>query len=227
MANFQNIKALTLEKEGGLSNATTDYASRNPSPYIHNGVSGWHTNKGVTYTTFVEASKKFGFENNENNFINMPDSIWDKIAKGMFWDSLNLDKLKSDGVAFQLFSWKWGAGSGWYSRMKNYLNSKGIDWDKSSATLYIAVNQLIDKQGEKKTIDDLQAEQIAFYESLNQPANIKGWINRVVDTTKYAYRYIQGVTYKHQEIVNYGLWGVIIIGVSGLTYWYYKKKLKK
>ena len=93
MGNFQDIKPLTLKWEGGLSRATTDTASKNPSPYIHNGVSGWHTNKGITYQTFKAAANKYGFVNNAENFINMPDAIWDKIAKGLQYDPLLESKM--------------------------------------------------------------------------------------------------------------------------------------
>jgi hypothetical protein len=225
MANFKDIKDLTLKWEGGLSRATTDNASKNPSPCVHNGVSGWHTNRGITYTTFVEASKKYGFANNCDNFINMSDAIWDKIAKGLFWDDLNLDTLKSNGVAFQVFSWHWGAGYGWLPRMQRYLSSKGIYWDKKPSTLATALNKLIDKQGEKKTIDDLNEQQKEFYTSLNQPVYTKGWINRIEDTTRYAYTYIGKLISKNKN--NFALIGVALIGSSLLAYWYYKNKYKK
>lgn len=227
MARFEDIKGLTLKWEGGLSRATTDTASRNPSPCVHKGVSGWHTNRGVTYGTFVEASKRYGFANNCENFINMPDAIWDKIAKGRFWDNLNLDNLKSNGVAFQIFSWHWGAGYGWFNRMKNYLSQKGIEWDKKASTLATALNKLIDKQGEKQTIDELTEQQKQFYTSLNQPVYTKGWINRVVDTTKYAYTYIGKIgDIVKKNKTNFALIGVLLIGSSLYAYWYYKNKYK-
>jgi hypothetical protein len=226
MANFQNIKGITLQKEGGLSRATTDSASRNPSPYVYQGKTGWHTNKGVTYTTFVEASKRYGFANNEQNFIYMPEAIWDKIAKGMYWDYLKLDNLKSDGVAIQLFSLVWG-GLGWFNRMQKYLSSKGINWDKSPSTLTNAINTLIDRQGEKQTIDDLDVVQQEYYKALNQPANTRGWINRVKDTTKYAYNYIGkviNVVTENKKTRNYVLLGVGLLIISSVSYLYFKNR---
>ena len=224
MGNFQDIKPLTLKWEGGLSRATTDTASKNPSPYIHNGVSGWHTNKGITYQTFEAAANKYGFVNNAENFINMPDAIWDKIAKGLFWNDLNLDNVKSNGVAFQLFSWHWGAGRGWFPRMQRYLTSKGVNWDKKSSTLSGAINQVIDKQGEKQTISDLDTQQQEFYSSLKQPANIKGWINRIKETTSYAYSFLGRVYSENKKTINYSLLGLGIILISITTFYYFKKK---
>lgn len=190
MGTFNNIIPLTKKWEGGLSRNKKDTASKYPSPYIYKGSTGWHTNKGITYPVFVTASKKFGFENNAKNFLTMPDEIWNKIAKGFYWDKLKLDNLKSDAISFQLFSWLWGAGTGWYNRMQKYLFSKGIKWNKTSDTLYQAINILIQNQGEKKTVDELQQQQVEFYKSINQPAFEKGWINRVIDTTKFAYNYL-------------------------------------
>jgi hypothetical protein len=222
MANFQYIKPLTIKWEGGLSRATTDTASKNPSPYVHNGVSGWHTNKGITYQTFEAAAKKFGFKNNSENFITMPDFIWDKIAKGLFWDDLKLDSLKSNGVAFQLFSWHWGAGLGWLPRMKKYLISKGIEWNQKPSTLSDAINKLIDKQGESQTISDLDTQQQEFYISLNQPVYTKGWINRIKDTTSYAYSFVGRIYGQNKPILNLLLGIVLIVGSI-----YYYKKMKK
>lgn len=223
MANFQDIKGLTLKKEGGLSRATTDTASKRPSPYVYKGLTGWHTNKGVTYQTFENAAIKYGFQNNAENFLTMPDSIWDKIAKGLYWDDLNLDNLKSNGVAFQLFSWHWGAGFGWFPRMKRYLTSKGIEWNQKASTLTEAVNKLIDKQGEQKTISDLDTQQQEYYISLNQPANTKGWISRVKDTTAYAYSYVGQVYTQNKKTINYSLLGIGLILITLISYRYYKK----
>ena len=140
---------------------------------------------------------------------------------------MNLDTLKSNGVAFQLFSWKWGAGSGWYNRMQRYLSSKGVNWDKQSSTLADAINQVIDKQGEKQTIDDLDAQQKEFYTSLNQPVNIRGWINRIEDTTRYAYGYIGkkiGEIYSgNKKKINYTLIGIGLIALSIFAWKQYKK----
>jgi hypothetical protein len=224
MGNFQDIKPLTLKKEGGLSRASTDTARFYPSPYEYKGLTGWHTNKGITYKAFEIAANKYGFQNNSENFINMPDYIWDKIAKGSYWDVLNLDQLKSNGVSFQLFSWIWGAGTGWFPRMKKYLTSKGIDWNGKSSTLAVAVNQLIDKQGEKQTISDLDTQQQEYYTSLNQPANIKGWINRIKETTSYAYSFLGRVYSENKKTINYSLLGLGIILISITTFYYFKKK---
>jgi len=45
MADIKYITGFTEKWEGGLSRATTDTASKNPSPYTYKGQTGWHTNK--------------------------------------------------------------------------------------------------------------------------------------------------------------------------------------
>jgi len=128
MADIKYIIPFTYKWEGGLSNAKTDSASANPSPYIYKGVGGWHTNKGVTYPVFKAGASKYGYADTSDNFLTMPEDIWLKIAKGGFWDKLNLDTLKSQAVANVLFSWQWGSGYGWITRVSDYLKSKGINW---------------------------------------------------------------------------------------------------
>ena len=227
MANFWNIKSLTLKKEGGLARVTSDTASKNASPCVHNGLMGWHTNKGVQWSTFKSFSKTFGYEASCENFINMPDSIWDKIAKNGYWDELNLDNLNSDGIAFQLFSWHWGRGYGFYGALQDYLTSKGVSWNKKSSTMSSALNQVIDKQGEKQTIDDLTEVQKKDYTSINQPLNLKGWLNRIEDTTKYAYTFIGkkvGQVYSdNKKKISYGLIGIGLITITIFAWKYYKK----
>lgn len=180
MATINNIVDFTLKWEGGLSRNTNDTASSYPSPYVYKGQTGWHTNKGITYATFEAASKKLGFENNADNFLTMPQNIWLKIAKSLYWDTLHLDDVKSQAIANLLFSWTWASGYGWRNRVKNYFSSKDIDWSISDySALPDNINSLTKKYGEKKISDELFEQYKEFYISLNQPANIGGWLNRL------------------------------------------------
>ena len=73
MANYRNIVSFIKSKEGGLSSATTDTASRNPAP-CGNGSNGkpYHTNKGVTWETFSSNASSLGYTASCSNFLNMP-----------------------------------------------------------------------------------------------------------------------------------------------------------
>lgn len=86
------------------------------------------------------------------------------------------------------------------------------------------LNNNNNNQGEKQTISDLDKQQQEFYTSLNQPANVRGWINRIKETTSYAYSFLGRAYNENKEILNYGLLGIGIIIVSFASYFYYKKK---
>jgi len=212
MANIQSIIGLTKKEEGGLSKAKTDTASKYPSPYEYNGSYGWHTNRGVTYQAFKSLSSKLGYINNRENFINMPDSIWLKIAKNGYWDTVNLDQMKSQALANLFFSWQWGAGFGWRNRIKRYLKTKNIEWSINNLKgLPDLINDLVSREGEKKILDELIEQYKEFYISLNQPANIKGWLNRAERLKNYAYTLLDEVK-ENSKILPLLVAGLIITG---------------
>lgn len=209
MADIKYIIPFTYKWEGGLSNAKTDSASANPSPYIINGVGGWHTNKGITYAVFKAGATKYGYQDTLENFKDMPHEIWLKIAKGGYWDTLGLDAMKSQAVANVMFSWCWGSGYAWVPRVSAYLKSKGIDWVGGNwvgGKLKLApdfkqitpkLNELIDKQGEQQTFNDLIEQKKQFLLSLGEKSNpktakypegvyTKGWLNRLNDLQTYS-----------------------------------------
>lgn len=212
MADIKEIIPHTKKWEGGLSRATSDTASQFPSPYYYRGVYGWHTNKGITYQTFKEGSKNLGYIDSLENFIFMPDEIWLKIAKNLYWDKLNLDALNSQAIAQILFSWTWASGYGWRNRVQKYLQSKNIVWDKDQIkSVSDKFNQLIKAQGERKTFDELVDQYKQFYISLNQPANIKGWLNRLEDLKSFSESFIKK---------NAGSIGGTILLIAGVYFAY-------
>ena len=230
MADIKAIIPFTYKWEGGLSRATTDTASKNPSPYEYKGVKGWHTNKGITYPVFKEGSKTLGYEDNAQNFLTMPEDIWLKIAKNKFWDVLKLDTVKSQAVANLMFSWIWGSGYAWRNRMVNYLKTKGIDWNKNDfSALAKNLNSLTDKEGEKKIFDELVEQKKQFLLSLNQPANEKGWLRRLDDLKNYSYTLIGKTfeatkeTIKRHPLRTIAVAALLVVG----GYFAYVKLIKK
>jgi lysozyme family protein len=176
MANYKVVIPYFLKKEGGLSRATTDTASRNPSPCVYNGVTGWHTNKGVTWSTFVSNANKLGYAATCANFIAMPANIWGLIFKKSYWDYWRSDDIPQQSIA-DFMTWSvWGSGAGGSkSFLSKFLKTKGIQ-----ATTYdqirSAMLQLAEKN-EKQTWLDLIQYRSDWYVTLNQPANLKGWRN--------------------------------------------------
>ena len=79
--------------EGGLSRATTDTASSNPAPWTYKGQSGWHTNKGITYATFISNASRLGYAPTAENFFLMPDALWLKILTGAYINAFPLDEI--------------------------------------------------------------------------------------------------------------------------------------
>lgn len=228
MADIKYIVPFTLKWEGGLANAKTDTASKNPSPWNWTDpktkvTAPAHTNKGVTYAAFKSAADKYGFANTQDNFFKMPEDIWLKITKGGYWDKLNMDAVKSQAVANVIFSWQWGSGYAWVPRISKYLASKGINWTGGNwvgKTFKVApdfnqistkLNELINKIGEKQAVDDLLQQKKEFLLSLSQAPNgpnpggvyTKGWLNRLADLQKYNYSLLgQAVTNSINSTMN-------------------------
>lgn len=57
MEKYKHIIPHILKWEGGLSNHKNDSASKNPCPVTYNGVSGYHTNRGITWNTPVSGGR--------------------------------------------------------------------------------------------------------------------------------------------------------------------------
>lgn len=180
MADSHHIRKFIQSWEGGLSRATTDKASANPAPWEYNGQTGWHTNKGITYTAFASMAPKLGYDITPANFFLMPDDIWDKIYKTGYWDVWGLDRMKSQAVADLIADFAWGSGAaGSLRSIKTYLTTKG-------KTIYTfneavkAINELT-LLHEEETFRELINWRANFFKSLNQPANIDGWLNRLIN----------------------------------------------
>ena len=89
MANYKKIMPFVRKWEGGLSNNKSDNASKNPSPCEYNGKKGWHTNKGVTWTTF-KGSANLGYT---ANHIVVKAIFYDKNGKYLDSDYDNIYDL--------------------------------------------------------------------------------------------------------------------------------------
>lgn len=180
MADYREVIPFHYAWEGGLSRALTDTASRNPAPWPYKGYSDWHTNKGITYTTFISNASKLGYAPTPENFFTMPHEIWGKIFKIIYWDGLFLTDIKSDAIAAALSNWSWGSGVvGSFTQIRKYLATKGINVTNAKQAAQ-AFNSLIDSEGEEKIFMELIEFRKNFFISLNQPANLKGWLNRLI-----------------------------------------------
>ena len=186
MADASKIIPHILQWEGGLSRNPADSASKNPAPCAYNGKTGYHTNKGVTYTTFTSLAKSLGYEPTCDNFFTMPNDIFLKIFKTGYWNGFKLDEYNSQKIANIVVSWAWASGAyGAYKQLKKFFEKEyGI---KLTGTYNENINRIRDIFNEKSKTDetDLYKKLLSsyknFYISLNQPTFIKGWLNRLTD----------------------------------------------
>lgn len=187
MAVYTKIVSFIKSKEGGLSSATTDTASNNPSN-CGNGSNGkpYHTNKGITWGTFKGLSSKLGYSATCDNFLKMPDSIWGKIYKDGYWNPMQGDRIQNQAIANSFVEMAWGSGvgsntstKGAIAYLKNFFKSK---YNKSFDTITQIVDYVneLDSNGQTPELfEKLYDFRKSLYTSFNQPSNLKGWINRL------------------------------------------------
>ena len=180
MAQITDALISYLQKsEGGLSRSTKDTASSYPSPYVYNGQRGWHTNKGITFKTFESSAAGAGYSVTQDNFLKMPNEIWGKILKMYYWDPMYCNLYESQAIANAVVDFAWASGTGGSKKaLIKYLGKKGIKVD-GPISIAKAFNNLAKKDGELQVFNDLIDERKRFFKSLNQPANEKGWLNRM------------------------------------------------
>lgn len=185
MADSTKIMPFFLAKEGGLSRSVLDTASSNPCPYQNpkTGLTGYHTNKGVTWTTFQNSADSIGYDKNDYNlFFEMPENIWGSIYKSKYWDPYYLDQMKSQIFANIIVSWAWGSGlAGAEKQLANFLRTKKgvVDSNITKPEILQHFNNLVND--EVNTANELYDWRERFFNSLNQPTFLKGWLNRLED----------------------------------------------
>lgn len=181
MADYKNIVSHTLYHEGGKSRDPEDNAAKNPVP----DGTGYHTNKGVTWSTFVSLGPKIGYNPTAQLFYVMPTEIWLKIYKQGYWDKIGGDGIKSQAIANMLAQRAWGSGSKKANEMiQQLLNEFGfkipIDGKTGSETIS-AINQATStKIKERKFYDAFYKKNMAWLQSLSDWWKYKnGWNKRM------------------------------------------------
>jgi len=192
MADYKIVIPFILKWEGGLSRATTDTASRNPSPCTFNGQTGWHTNKGVTWATFTTLASRLGYAATCTNFQRMPEDIWGKIFKVGFWDAIGGDQIKSQAIANVAADFAWGAGPfRAVQRLQmavNNISSNKIAVDGKIGPRTIAA---VNNTNQLALFNEYTKLKDQFYKNLpGQEANQRGWSNRHNDLLEFSKKYI-------------------------------------
>lgn len=172
------------KQEGGLSRDPDDNASSNPCPYPYKGKTGYHTNKGITWTTFTSMAKVIGYSPTAENFFKMPFKIWFDILKNGYMKPYNLDEIDHlPRIQAVIITWAWGSGVAGSERYLARFQRKqfGIqDNDIKPIEITRNFNQHVNKLNEKKIFLQL-CEQRAFdFSQMSDfPKYKNGWLNRL------------------------------------------------
>ena len=103
MADYKKIVSIVKSKNKGFSwsmgsqEAPCDLGTTDTKSFF--GIKKNNTSYGITWDEFKQNANSLGYIANCDNFINMPDTIYNVIFKKVYWDSIQGDKIKNQGVA--------------------------------------------------------------------------------------------------------------------------------
>ena len=183
MTIIEKYVAFTKKWEGGLSRDKSDSASSFPCPTPYKGKTGYHTNAGITYKTWVSF---FGTDNDARFYL-MNAADWFKIFKTGYWDGVRGDAYNSQNIAVFVTGMAWGSGVKQASKsLQVAINHCGllctIDGIIGSKTILLA-NSI----EPRKLFDELINERKRFFYAIATGKNAKflnGWLNRLSDYQK-------------------------------------------
>lgn len=183
---LQKLVPFIQKWEGGLSRDPHDRASAYPAPWVYNGKSGWHTNKGITFSTFQSNAHKLGYKVSPENFFLMPDALWLKILKNGFMMSYPLHKIDHlPRIQAVIITWAWGSGLyGSERRLANFQREvMGIkDSNITKAEIVEIFNRKITPFNEKMWFEKLCDRRLEDFKRMGTwGAHGRGWTRRLND----------------------------------------------
>ena len=222
MVNYKNLVPFIKIKEGGISGTPKDSASKNPSPCGKDRQGfPYHTNKGVQWATFKLLASKGGYTASCENFLKMPDDIWNRIYKVGFWDEIQGDRIQNQAIANTFVEMVWGSGLGSVNRgtgTLGWLNSffkKNYNQNLTSITQMVNFVNKLDNEGKTPELfEKLNNFRASKYKALNQPAFTKGWLNRL--NAFYILNKPYAISKKEKTSITLG----VILIVAGATLYY-------
>lgn len=160
MADHRKILEHVKSHEGGYSADPVDNASSDPSPII--GLDKRypslpvHTYRGVTWRTWKNYSAKKGMAVSADKFVGMSLAVWEDLLKTLYWDSIQGDSIKSQGIAEMIFEAVWGGGAQRFNiDLQTYLQKRGYDIKADGAVGPKTVAALNAYTKSKKNEEDL------------------------------------------------------------------------
>ena len=195
MANYRALIPHIMKWEGGYSSDPKDTARTVATSKLLNG-HPIHTNKGITFATWLNSASKLGHPKTEQAFLNMTSEQWGKIMKEFYWDYVVGDKIQSQAIAEILTEIVWGSGPGGLKPnvvlMQKFLKDKGYDpkgIDGRMGTNTVnALNKFTFEKGaagEKQIVDLIwnnRVKQLKGYPTAKD--HLSGWMNRMNDWYK-------------------------------------------
>jgi hypothetical protein len=207
MADYKNLVPFILKAEGGLSGIRADSASKNPSNCGRDKKGNpYHTNKGITWSTFQSFSKTAGYEASCSNFLSMPEDVWGKIYKIGFWDKVEGDRIKNQAVANILAEISWMSGMGSFDGKKGlkpflrtfFKNNYNVDFTDFSKMVDF-INDLENKGQTPQLFKNITSFRKDKYISMNQPTFLKGWLSRLNAFIHLNTPYVDSIRFKANE----------------------------
>ena len=154
-ANFDACLAFTLAQEGGFANNSAD--------------PGGPTNMGITSTTLA-------------NWLGRPVSLTDvqgltqataaQIYRARYWSAVNGDSLPV-GIDLMLFDWAVNAGP-----VSAVMRTQKLVHVQTDGIVGPQTLEAISSHDPRWLIALMGAARAAFYEGLNEPQFLPGWLNR-------------------------------------------------
>lgn len=190
MSNPKVYIEFTKAREGGLSKAKTDSASRFPCPVDPDGKpgTGYHTNKGITWRAFCDILPRHGMAATPEAFYKMSDLVFDIIFTH-YWNRSGASLIHSQAIANLVFQSLWGGGHQVLVRdMQLYLRSRGVNISANGFmgdSTASAINNYC-KTFEKMFHDVVFEARMNYLKSLKAfAANGKGWTARMEKLYKF------------------------------------------
>lgn len=214
MADHRKILEHVKSHEGGYSADPVDNASSDPSPII--GLDKRypslpvHTYRGVTWRTWKNYSAKKGMAVSADKFVGMSLSVWEDLLKTLYWDSIQGDQIKSQGVAEMIFEAVWGGGATRFnSDLQTYLQRRGYDIKADGAIgpkTVAALNAYTkSKKNEEDLILHMTNKRLEYLQNLDDWWKYKaGWSRRLVELKDRALSYLD-IIKKDPKISGLGL----------------------
>lgn len=190
MSDSSIYREFTKAREGGLSKAKTDSASKNPVP----DGSGYHTNKGITWELFESLGAKLKYTPTPELFYEMPDWLFDLIYEER-WNTSGANLINSQPIAQLVFQSLWGGGHDeLVESIQRYFKGKlKVDGDLGNYTANAINDFTSNKTNEFIFHQYVYDSRMKYLQSLKAfKANGKGWTARMIKLFNFNIELLKG-----------------------------------